>query len=427
MAPPTLISELVPNEFNTEHGTTQSMAFGDQFFNFDEAMNMHVIQSEQVEDDTASNSKNIDNNKHGNEFSDLYQAHDNSDSWEVQVASPHINGDNSTITHILFDDESTIDLSGTGSDAEEQVENDDPYSSIETPVADFGSASGSKEQVTLTSPVNEHHQTTTLVDVPVDHQSDNATLQSTILVVVPVDHQSDNATLQSTILVDVPVEQCMKELMCYILTRHGFWCPNPFDINLVGSKWVFKTKLKANGTVDRCKARLVAKGFSQLEGIDFEETFSPVVKATTIRVVLTIVVSSKWKIRQLDVKNAFLHGFLQQKVQPPGFIDPQYLQHVCLLKKTLYGFKQAPRAWFDRFSMHLLHLGFICSKDDPSLFTLQTHKGKIFLLLYVDDIIDTGSNPSHALELVLQLEKDFAMKDLDPIHFFLGIEVKYFE
>lgn len=73
MAPPTLISELVPNEFNTEHGTTHSMAFGDQFFNFDEAMNMHVIQSEQVEDDTASNSKNIDNNKHGNEFSDLYQ------------------------------------------------------------------------------------------------------------------------------------------------------------------------------------------------------------------------------------------------------------------------------------------------------------------------------------------------------------------
>ncbi|XP_049370481.1 uncharacterized mitochondrial protein AtMg00810-like [Solanum verrucosum] len=113
--------------------------------------------------------------------------------------------------------------------------------------------------------------------------------------------------------------------------------------------------------------------------------------------------------------------------QPPDFIDPQYPQHVRLLKKSLYDLKQALRAWFDRFSMHLLHLGFICSKTDPSLFTLQTHKGKIFLLLYVDDIIVTGSNPSHVSELVLQLGNEFAMKDFGPLHFFLGVEMKYFE
>jgi len=113
--------------------------------------------------------------------------------------------------------------------------------------------------------------------------------------------------------------------------------------------------------------------------------------------------------------------------QPPGFIDSNYPQHACLLKKALYGLKQAPRAWFDRFSMHLLHLGFICRKANPSLFILHTHKGKIFLLLYVNDIIVTGSNPSHVSSLVLQLGKEFAMKDLGPLHFFLGVEVKYFE
>ena len=103
--------------------------------------------------------------------------------------------------------------------------------------------------------------------------------------------------------------------------------------------------------------------------------------------------------------------------QPPSFIDPQYPQHICLLKKALYDLKQAPRAWFDRFKIHLLHLGFTCSKVDPSLFTLKTHNGKIFLMLYVDDIIVTGSNPSHVSELVLQLGKEFTMKDLGHLHF----------
>ena len=110
--------------------------------------------------------------------------------------------------------------------------------------------------------------------------------------------------------------------------------------------------------------------------------------------------------------------------QHPGFIDPHYSQHVCQLKKTLYGHKHAPTAWFDRFRMNLLHLGFICSKNDPFLFTLTTHKGKLFLLLYVDDIIVTGSNPSHVSELVQQHGKEFTMKDLGHLHFFLGVEVK---
>lgn len=105
---------------------------------------------------------------------------------------------------------------------------------------------------------------------------------------------------------------------------------------------MFKTKLKSYGTIDRYKARLVAKGYSQLEGIDFEETFSPVVKATTIRIVLSVAITLHWSVKQLEVKNAFLDGYLQEEVymsQPPGFVDPQFPDHVCLLKKALYGLK----------------------------------------------------------------------------------------
>ena len=114
-------------------------------------------------------------------------------------------------------------------------------------------------------------------------------------------------------------------------------------------------------------------------------------------------------------------------IQPHGFIDPKYPQHVCLFKKALYGLKQEPRSSFEKFSIHLLHLDFICSKEDSSLFTLKAHKCIIFLLLYEDDTIIKGSNPPHVSKLVRQLGKEFSMKDLDPLHLFLGVVVKYFD
>ena len=112
----------------------------------------------------------------------------------------------------------------------------------------------------------------------------------------------------------------------------------------------------ADGTIERYEARLVAKGFKQRYGIDYEDTFSPVVKAATVRVVLAIVVSQGWILRQLDVKNTFLHGVLEEDVymkQPPGFEDPRFLYHICKLDKSLYGFKQAPRAWYSWLSSKL--------------------------------------------------------------------------
>ena len=202
--------------------------------------------------------------------------------------------------------------------------------------------------------------------------------------------------------------------------------PRPSNTNIIGSKWVFRIKFQEDGSVERYKARLVAQGYSQIEGLDYTETYSPVVKATTIRVVLTIATTSNWKLRQLDVKNAFLHGYIKETIymeQPPGFQDPQKSDSVCKLNKSLYGLKQAPRAWFNRLSHYLLHLGFICSSADSSLFILHHNHIIILMLIYVDDIVLTGNDDSFIHHLITKLSSEFSLKDLGELQFFLGIEV----
>jgi hypothetical protein len=198
-------------------------------------------------------------------------------------------------------------------------------------------------------------------------------------------------------------------------------------MNVIGSRWVYKIKRHADGQVARYKARLVARGFTQQEGIDYLETFSPVIKPTTVRLVLTIAVSYGWTIHQLDVHNAFLYGILQEEVymaQPPGFVDPALPSHVCRLHKSLYGLKQAPRAWYNRLSEFLLSIGFQASKGDTSLFILSHDGAMIYLLVYVDDILLTGSNSAVLHRLITLLQSEFKLRDLGSVHFFLGIEVK---
>ncbi|XP_019160488.1 PREDICTED: uncharacterized protein LOC109157062 [Ipomoea nil] len=137
--------------------------------------------------------------------------------------------------------------------------------------------------------------------------------------------------------------------------------PSQSYMNIIGCKWIFRTKRKADGSIERHKARLVAKGFDQVPGQDFFDTFSLVVKPTTVRLLLSIALSSGWTIKQLDVHNVFLNGHLYKTVymkQPPGYIDVSYPNHVYLLKRSLYGLKQAPRAWFDRLHTFLLSIGF---------------------------------------------------------------------
>jgi hypothetical protein len=213
------------------------------------------------------------------------------------------------------------------------------------------------------------------------------------------------------------------------LQRQHTWSlvPPPIGKNIVGCKWVFKLKRNSDGSISRYKARLVAKGFHQQYGIDFEETFSPVVKPPTVRLILALAVTYNWPLRQLDVRNAFLHGVLKEEVymmQPTGYVASNQPQHVCKLQKSIYGLKQAPRAWFESFTTQLLSLGFQASSADSSLFTYKAGSVIAFLLLYVDDIVLTGNNSSFITQLIHALSKVFELKDMGSLSYFLGLQIQ---
>jgi hypothetical protein len=171
---------------------------------------------------------------------------------------------------------------------------------------------------------------------------------------------------------------------------------------------------------------LVAKGFHQQAGLDYDETFSPIIKPPTVRIILSLAAHHRWSLRQLDVSNAFLHGFLKEDVfmqQPPGYVDSAFPTLVCKLHKSLYGLKQAPRAWFERFTRHLLAIGFCASVADPSLFVFRRNGVVLYLLLYVDDIILTGNSSFAITDLISQLASNFELKDLGLFTIFSGYKL----
>lgn len=201
--------------------------------------------------------------------------------------------------------------------------------------------------------------------------------------------------------------------------------PSP-DQHLVGCKWVFRVKHKADGTIGTHKATLVTKGYHQQHGFDFEDTFSPVERPITIRIILSMAVQFDWTIHQLDVSNAFLHGDLKETVymsQPPGFIDPERTNHVCLLHKEIYVLKQAPRG-YEKLSTSLINLKFVNSVADPSLFVHQLGSQITVALIYVDDILLTGSSSAFLKTIISTLQTQFSVKDLGDLHYFLGLEIK---
>ncbi|GMI70307.1 hypothetical protein HRI_000700000 [Hibiscus trionum] len=195
----------------------------------------------------------------------------------------------------------------------------------------------------------------------------------------------------------------------------------------IDCKWVFRIKRKADGTVDRYKARLVAKGFTQIEGIDFTDTFSPVAKLTTFKVVLSLAASQNWHLLQLDVNNAFLNGILDEEVYmkiPPGYdTSAEGSNLACRLHKSIYGLRQASRQWFHAFSQVVLKFGFCQSPSDHSLFVKGSGDDLVVLLMYVDDIALAGKNLDKLVEVRAFLQKHFGLKDLGILRYFLGFEI----
>ncbi|GKC41214.1 putative RNA-directed DNA polymerase [Tanacetum coccineum] len=193
----------------------------------------------------------------------------------------------------------------------------------------------------------------------------------------------------------------------------------------IGCKWVWKIKYKSTGEVERYKARLVAKGFGQKEGIDYEETFSPVVKMVTVRCVLTLGVHYDWNVYQLDINNALLYGELIEDVYmtlPEGYFSSDD-KRVCKLQKSLYGLKQAPRKWNEKLTFVLSEFGFQQSKNDFFLYTLFKGQSFVVLLVYVDDILITGNDISDIKMCKDLLCSKFLIKDLGDLKYFLGIEL----
>ena len=175
----------------------------------------------------------------------------------------------------------------------------------------------------------------------------------------------------SSVVKQLEWEAAMKDEF-QALMHNNTWklVPRPHKHPVIGCKWIYKTKPSADGTPPKYKAHLVAKGFLQEGGIDYHETFSPIIKVTTIRLLLSLAISQKWHIRQLDISNAFLHIDLHELIymdQPQGFQNQQYPHHVCQLQKSLYGLKQSPGEWFQKLTNRLLQLGFQGSKTNTSL------------------------------------------------------------
>jgi len=186
-------------------------------------------------------------------------------------------------------------------------------------------------------------------------------------------------------------------------------------------------KVGLYGKINHFKARLVAKGYTQIFGLDYSDTFSPVAKMASVKLLLCIAVMRHWPLHQLDIKNAFLHGNLEEEVymeQPHGFVaHGESSNMVCRLHKSFYGIKQSPRAWFDRFSTVVQQFGMMRSEADHSIFYRHSAQGCIYLIVYVYDIVIIGSDEQIIHQLKHNLYTQFQTKDLGKLRYFLGIEV----
>ena len=202
--------------------------------------------------------------------------------------------------------------------------------------------------------------------------------------------------------------------------------PRPESKPIVKCKWILKKKYKSDGSIDKYKARLVAKGFTQTYGIDYLDTFAPVVKFTSIRIILSLATQLRWNLHNCDFVTAFLNGDLEEEIfmeQPEYFVDKKHPDYVIRLRKALYGLKQAPRQWNRKLHHYLININFTQLKSDNAIYAKNEDKDIIIMGVYVDDLVITGNNERKIKELKEQLAVKFKIKDLGYLNKIIGIEV----
>jgi hypothetical protein len=212
-------------------------------------------------------------------------------------------------------------------------------------------------------------------------------------------------------------------------TRNQVWelVERPKKHNVIGTRWVFRNKQYQDGIVIRNKARLVAQEYTQVEGLDFGETYAPIARLEAIRILLAYACAHKIKLYQMDVKSAFLNGYINEEVyvkQPHSFEDYKQLNHVYKLKKALYGLKQAPSAWYEKLRDFLLTKRFIMGKVDTTLFTKKIGKDLFVLQIYVDDIIFGSTNQDYCDEFRKMMANEFEMSMIGELSYFLSLQIK---
>jgi hypothetical protein len=239
--------------------------------------------------------------------------------------------------------------------------------------------------------------------------------------------QIEPKSIDEAIIYKSWVEAMKEELLQFEKNEVWKLVPCPPDHSIIGTRWVFRNKLDEEGKVIRNKARLVAQGYNQQEGIDYDETFAPVARLEAIRILLAYASHKCFKLFQMDVKSAFLNGFLNEEVyvhQPPGFKDEHKPNHVFKLTKALYGLKQAPRAWYERLSTFLLDNGFSRGKIDTTLFRKTNDQDLLIVQVYVDDIIFGATNEKMCEEFSNLMQSEFEMSMMGELRFFLGLQIK---
>ena len=222
------------------------------------------------------------------------------------------------------------------------------------------------------------------------------------------------------------IEACKDEIFSIEKNKTWVLTDLPAGMKPIGLKWVFKVKRNADGSINKFKARLVAKGYVQRHGVDYDEVFAPVARIETIRLIVALAASRGWDVHHLDVKTAFLHGDLKEEVyvsQPEGFVVKGQEDKVYKLHKALYGLRQAPRAWNVKLNQILRGLGFSRCLKEPSLYRKEVNKDLLVIVVYVDDLLITGSSNRMIDSFKKDMATEFEMSDLGRLSYYLGIEV----